>query len=62
VTLLLLIQVSSVWPSQSAALAAVHGASTGTVFDISSSWVTTVARSGRMTGSGGAVPVGPVSA
>ena len=56
-----LIHCSSVWPSQSAAEAASQGASIGTSFDISFMRVTTVARSGRIVGSGGAVPVGPES-
>ncbi len=55
------IHVSSVWPSYSSALAACHGASTGTSVDISLSSVTAAASSGRIAGSGGAVPVGPVS-
>jgi L-fuculose-phosphate aldolase len=41
--------------------AASQGASIGTSFDISFSRDTTVARSGRIDGSGGAVPVGPES-
>ena len=52
---------SSVWPSNSAARADSHGASTGTSFDISSSSATVAASSGMIAGSGGAVPVGPVS-
>ena len=56
-----LIHVSSVWPSHAAACGAFHGASTGTEVDIESSFETTVARSSRIVGSGGALPVGPVS-
>jgi hypothetical protein len=52
---------SSVWLSYSAALAAVHGASTGTSFDSSSSCATTLTRSGVISGSSGALPVGRVS-
>jgi hypothetical protein len=51
----------SVCPSQSLADGDSHGASTGTSFDISSKRLTRMARSGMTSGSGGAVPVGPVS-
>ncbi len=60
-TLFWLTQLSSVWASQFVALADSHGASTGTCVDIWSSWVTTVARSPKMSGSSGAVPVIPWS-
>ena len=52
-------QVSKVWLSHSSALSAVHGASTGTCVDISSTSAMTATRSGRIVGSGGAPPVGP---
>ena len=52
---------SSVCASHSAASGASQGASTGTLFDFSSRPVTTTHRSGRITGSGGAEPVGEVS-
>jgi hypothetical protein len=52
---------SSVKRSNSRARGAFQGASTGTSFDISFSSETTAARSGRISGSSGAVPVGPVS-
>ena len=52
-------QVSRVWLSHSSALAACHGAATGTWVDIWSISARTAARSGRMVGSGGAPPVGP---
>jgi hypothetical protein len=61
VTLFCLTQLSRVWPSHSAALAEFQGASTGTSVDIWSSLVTTRVMSGSSSGSGGAVPVGPVS-
>jgi hypothetical protein len=61
VTLFCSSQLCSVWASYWEALAAAHGASTGTSVDIWSSWVTTVARSGRITGSSGAEPVGELS-
>ena len=48
-------------PSHLVALGALQGASTGTVFDISSSSETTVVSWPRICGSGGAVPVMPVS-
>src|SRR3954471_18391938 len=51
----------SVWLSQSSALGAVHGASTGTVVDIWSSWVIAWAMSAATRGSGGAAPNGLVS-
>jgi hypothetical protein len=53
--------VSSVCPSNPAAFAAVHGASTGTSSDISLSRVTTVVRSASTSGSGGAAPSGGAS-
>jgi hypothetical protein len=52
---------SSVCESYSAALAVSHGASTGTSVDIWSSRATTAARSAAICGSGGAVPVAPLS-
>ena len=55
------IQLCRVWPSQAVALAAVHGALTGTCVDIWSSCWTTSTSSGAIVGSGGAVPVGPLS-
>jgi hypothetical protein len=61
VALWLSIQLLSVWLSQSSALCAVHGASTGTSVAIWSSSATTAVSSGRISGSGGALPVGPVS-
>src|SRR3954462_915824 len=57
-TELALAQVYRVWLSQSSALAAVHGASTGTVVDIWSSCVTAWAMSAAPRGSGGAGPNG----
>src|SRR3954453_17602584 len=56
-----LAQVYRVWLSQSSALAAVHGASMGTVVDIWSSCVTAWAMSAATRGSGGAAPNGLVS-
>src|SRR4051794_2499608 len=51
----------SVWLSQSCALGAVHGASTGTLVDIWSSCVMACAMSAANRGSGGAAPNGLVS-
>jgi hypothetical protein len=56
VLLLFLSHVSSVWLSHSAALGAVHGASTGTCVDIWSSCATASAASGAT--AAGAAPVG----
>ena len=55
------IQLSRVCASHAVAPAALHGASTGTWPAIWSSWLTTRRRSGRISGSNGAVPVRPAS-
>ena len=53
----LLIHWSTVIASHCAAFLAVHGASTGTCFDISSILSWRIAASARISGSGGTVPV-----
>ena len=60
-TLLASAQLCSVCESYCVGLAAVHGASTGISVAIWSNWVTAVVRSGRITGSSGAEPVGELS-
>src|SRR2546423_14240420 len=58
---LLFAHVWNVWLSQSPALGAFHGASSGTDCDIWSSWAMAAAAGTRIWGSVGAAPAGPVS-